>query len=449
MCDTIVALGNSTKNGRVLFAKNSDREPNEAHELVVIPRATHPAGESVKCTYIKIPQVEETYQILLAKPFWIWGAEMGSNEFGVTIGNEALFTRDPYGKEPGLIGMDFLRLALERSKTAHAALLTIIDLLEKFGQSGNCGFAHKMFYHNSFLICDAEEAWVLETSAKEWAAVKVKDVRSISNAITIENEWDMASKNLVSHAIEKGWCKDSNSFSFSKCYSEPIYTRFSDARRRQICTTQQLTTHKGQIDAAMMMSFLRNHNDHGDQKWSPGKGITGADVCMHSGWGPIRGSQTTGSMVSQLDGSDTIHFMTATSAPCTSIFKPVWIDCGIPTDETSPKGIYDEKALYWRHEALHRSILKDYAVGISVLKEEQQLFEKEMLKEVTQNLTASYNQRKELSKRFYSKADALEVKWLQEVNKLKIEDRNPLLYQTVWKTFNKEAKMPEELTSLA
>jgi len=34
MCDTIVALGNSTTDGNVLFAKNSDREPNEAHEVV-------------------------------------------------------------------------------------------------------------------------------------------------------------------------------------------------------------------------------------------------------------------------------------------------------------------------------------------------------------------------------------------------------------------------------
>ena len=122
MCDTFVALGNSTRDGSVLFAKNSDRDPNEAHALVMVPAATHQPGEKVKCTYIEIPQVEKTFQVLLAKPFWIWGAEMGANEFGVTIGNEALFTREPYQKEPGLIGMDFLRLALERGKTAAGAM---------------------------------------------------------------------------------------------------------------------------------------------------------------------------------------------------------------------------------------------------------------------------------------------------------------------------------------
>ena len=36
MCDTMVALGNATADGSVIFAKNSDREANEAHELVLI-----------------------------------------------------------------------------------------------------------------------------------------------------------------------------------------------------------------------------------------------------------------------------------------------------------------------------------------------------------------------------------------------------------------------------
>lgn len=41
MCDTFVALGSATADGSVIFGKNSDREPNEAHELCVLPRTQH------------------------------------------------------------------------------------------------------------------------------------------------------------------------------------------------------------------------------------------------------------------------------------------------------------------------------------------------------------------------------------------------------------------------
>jgi len=441
MCDTIVALGNSTLNGKVLFGKNSDREPNEAHELVIIPREKHASGSMVKCTYIEIPQVEETFQILLAKPFWIWGAEMGSNEFGVTIGNEAVFTKDPYGKEPGLIGMDFLRLALERCKTAHEALLLITDLLERYGQSGNCGFAHTMYYHNSFLICDADEAWVLETSGKEWAAEKVKDVRSISNAITIEDHWDLASAGLVSHAVEMGWCKDPAQFSFSRCYSEPVYTLFSDARSRQRCTTKNLLGQKSKITPEKMMSFLRDHADDANPDWAPDNGITGADVCMHAGWGPIRGSQSAGSMVSQLNQKDSLHWLTGTAAPCTSLFKPVWMDGGIPECGPAPKGTFDAASLYWRHEALHREILRNYPARIRMIQEEQQDFETEMLQEVSRNLNAPLKTRKELSQKYFDQAAALEKQWLEKVKANPVKGRGGALYKAAWKKFNSEAKL--------
>jgi dipeptidase len=101
----------------------------------------------------------------------------------VAIGNEAVFTKEPYGKQPGLIGMDFIRLALERADTARRALDVIVALLDTYGQSGDCGFHHKFYYHNSFIIADPGEAWVLETVGKFWAAERVRDVRSSSNGL--------------------------------------------------------------------------------------------------------------------------------------------------------------------------------------------------------------------------------------------------------------------------
>ncbi|WP_278043588.1 hypothetical protein [Cecembia calidifontis] len=38
MCDTLAALPNFTASGNLIFAKNSDREPDEAQGILHIPR---------------------------------------------------------------------------------------------------------------------------------------------------------------------------------------------------------------------------------------------------------------------------------------------------------------------------------------------------------------------------------------------------------------------------
>ena len=140
MCDTIVVTGEATADGVTIFGKNSDREPNETHHLLYIPAAKHAPGDRVKCTYTDISQIGKTYAVLLAKPFWIWGAEMGVNEHGVAIGNEAVFTKVPHENRDALTGMDFLRFALERSATAREGVTVITDLLAEYGQGHHIHF---------------------------------------------------------------------------------------------------------------------------------------------------------------------------------------------------------------------------------------------------------------------------------------------------------------------
>lgn len=63
----------------------------------------------LQCTYIQIPQVEQTHAVILSKPAWMWGAEMGANDQGVCIGNEAVWTREPVAPGEALLGMDLVR----------------------------------------------------------------------------------------------------------------------------------------------------------------------------------------------------------------------------------------------------------------------------------------------------------------------------------------------------
>lgn len=440
MCDTFVALSNATRDGSVIFGKNSDRDPNEAHQLLMTPAATHPTGSQVACTYIEIPQVEKTHAVLLSKPFWIWGAEMGANDRGVVIGNEAVFTKVLYQKEAGLIGMDFLRLALERAASADEALEVIIALLEQYGQGGNCGFSHPMYYHNGFLIADRQNAWVLETAGKQWAAEKVRDVRSISNVISIGSTWDRASEDLVAFAVSKGWCKDDADFDFGKCYSDFLYTTFSAGTHR-FCRTQFLLDAQcGEIDVPFAMRLLRDHGPDAGDDWQPGKGIKGAEVCMHASFGPVRISQTTGSMISHLSEKGNTHWVTGTAAPCTSIFKPVWIEAGLPDLGDAPTGTYDEQTLWWRHEALHREILRDYATRHPVIIPERENLEADFLTESDAVRQSDPEQKLAFSAACFERSQSVEVGWLEKVQGMPIENRRPILDKIAWEKLDKQAE---------
>lgn len=138
-------------------------------------------------TWIEIPQAQRTYATAISRSWWMWGAEMGANERGVVIGNEAVFTKESLKGDLGLLGMDMLRLALERSATRGEATELIVSLLEAYGQVGPCSHENPGFsYHNSFLIADPGGATVLETAGKHWAVEEVEGpALSISNGLTL------------------------------------------------------------------------------------------------------------------------------------------------------------------------------------------------------------------------------------------------------------------------
>lgn len=439
MCDTMVALSSATADGSVLFAKNSDRDPNEVHELVFIPAAMH-QEQRVKCTYIEIPQVERTHAIFLCKPLWIWGAEMGANEHGVVIGNEALFSKVPPGKEPGLIGMDFLRLALERAVSAEEAAQVIINLLETYGQSGNCGYEKPMYYHNSYLIADHQEALILETIGKEWALKKVDQVGSISNRISIQQDFDRSSENLVPQAVERGWCRSADEFDFQKHYSDTLYTYFSDAQRRECETTGALRQAAGTITEENMFALLRHHRDG----FPSSRALTSADVCMHAGAGPIRTSQSTGSLVARITEDGLTLWATGTSAPCTSLFKPLWFASGLPGKTVPATAEFNPDHLWWRHELLHRNVIMDPATCLPLITDEQQQAEAAFLakaREVQEN--GSVEKKQQVSEACFAQAAEITDRWIETVGQTAMVNKPGFLYRRAWEQWNRKVKFPQ------
>nr|XP_046260108.1 secernin-3 [Scatophagus argus] len=305
-CDTFVALPPSTEKDRIIFGKNSDRPCDEVQEVVYFPAQNHEAEEKVECTYIEIEQVPHTYAVVLSRPAWLWGAEMGANEHQVCIGNEAVWGRESADGEEALLGMDLVRLGLERADTAEKAVDVITELLEKYGQGGSCmedecGFT----YHNSFLISDRKEAWLLETSGKHWAAERVKDgYRNISNQYSITTKIDKEHPEMRGYAQSKGWWDGKTQFNFATVYSFMTTARIEEAGNRYCEGKKLLEKSNGHITAETMMDILRDKDS----------GINMEGMFM-----------TTGSMVSVIPKDSSlpgVHYFTATPDPERSVFKP-------------------------------------------------------------------------------------------------------------------------------
>lgn len=343
----------------MLFAKNSDRERNEAQALEFKPAAEHAPGESVLCTYIAIPQARRTYACLISRPFWMWGAEMGANEHGVVIGNEAMHAVIAPSETLALTGMDLLRLALERAASAAEALEVITSLLEAHGQGGNCGHLHPFLYHNGFLIADGREAFVLETVGRWWVCERVCDERALSNAYSIERGYERASDDLAEHASKRGWLDADGRFNFAAHFLNEERDAVSFGRGRCARGAQLLAEREGKLTPHDMMAILRDHGEDGaPPHWSPER-TTRRTICMHAAEGARR-SQTTASWVSEWAPGGLVHWVTGTAAPCLSIFKPVVLGAPFPRDDYAPTEKFNRRTRWWKHELFHRSALSTH-----------------------------------------------------------------------------------------
>lgn len=383
MCDTLAVAPELTKNGATILAKNSDREMNEPQVVQYFPAADHATDARVTCTYTAIPQARRTAAVWLSRPIWMFGAEMGINEHGVAIGNEAVFARLPVPKT-GLLGMDLLRLALERATNAEQALQVIVELLADYGQGGAAGFTNKkMRYHNSFLIADPQQAWVLETVGKLWIAEKVKGVRTISNCLSIGKDYDLIHPQLIDVAREKAFLKKGAEFDFAGCFSDRLFTHFARGKKRSERGSCLLAKKVGDIELEDLMSVLTDHGDNSEATETTDLFGGLNRICMHASDPLINDAQTTGSLVAQLFPERLQAFFTGTSAPCTSVFRPVAFVDGFGSVLPDPGFTFSPGSLWWEHELLHRELLRGYE-RIEQYRTQADEYQKKLLKSARQ-----------------------------------------------------------------
>jgi len=454
MCDTIIATASKTKNSSMILAKNSDREVNEAQVITWVPPTDHKINTKVQCTFIDIPQAAHTHGVFLSRPFWMFGAEMGVNDQGVAIANEAVFTKEPYSKS-GLTGMDLLRLALERSASAIDAIKTISSLLETYDQGGNCAMEGSLFYHNSYIISDAEEAYIMETAGKHWVSKKVENFGAISNILSIEDDFDLSSSNLSDFALKKKYIKKKEKVNFRKAFKDTIYSHFAQGDIRRECNLNNLAS-KENITSQDMAPWLRNHNE--DEPMNPSKRYM-KKVCIHGGG--LISSQSTGSMIAELKkGYPPIVWFTGTSAPCMSFFKPWTFPAKGSITETSfstknPQGgidIYgspgktaEKKSLWWICEDIHRTVLPRYKESISIVRNMRRDIEEKAFSEID----SMWNKKdmKELEKKCITLNEQILTKTLSthdavisHIKDNKIKKEGSLIFNMKWKSYNRKSQ---------
>jgi secernin len=355
VCDTMVIVPEAGA-GEVWFAKNSDREPGEP-QVLEHRLAAPAAGAHVEATWMRVPEGAATSEVVLSRPAWMWGAEIGVNEHGVAIGNEATFTRVPVATR-GLTGMDLLRLAIERARTAEEALDRIVWLIARYGQGGRCGFRDRSFrYHSSFLLADRGGAWVLETADRHWAAARARGITTLSNALTIDAP-ERIGAGTIDAAIATGLWDGRGEFSFRRVFGRPGMALLAGASTRRAGTRASLRRGDGAGggELARAALALRDHGGH-----APSAGLRMGAACAHATALPTRSAgQTTASLVASLGAGAPRVWATGTSAPCLSVFKPVPMATGARVD-TGPGpavGRADESSLFWRHERLHRAVMR-------------------------------------------------------------------------------------------
>lgn len=344
MCDTWVAMHDVTQTKHVIFGKNSDRPIFDSQPLLFRPRQTWPTHSKLQLEYIELPQVGITYAHLGSSPYWCWGYEEGINEYRVVIGNEALFTKtfreaaESYrkGKGPGLglLGMDLVRLGLERSQTADQAVEVMGTLIEHYGQFGS-GVPTKDHpeggYDNSFIIADPHEAWILEAVGRRWTAKCIRQgSASISNQPSIRTAWDRGSADIEDYAIKKGWWPEDTqaSFDFARAYIDEQVSR-QVSHIRAMRSQQLLAEKQGQVTVPWMMRIAR---DHYEGTFLQGPYFDAADpdflsICMHVSPADFTWGNTASSCIAVLPQSqhELPVFWWTPGPPCNGCYVPFFV----------------------------------------------------------------------------------------------------------------------------
>ncbi len=288
--------------------------------------------------------------------------------------------------------------------------------------------------HRAFcfcFVCGVITAPNLQASA----TVKCRQDRTVSNTLTIGEDYHKKSAGLEVLAETVGW-KPGQRFNFREIFNPKIHNPNASGPHRWRRTSICLREHEGRLTPLDMMGILRDRGEAAlaNPDWRPDGDMNGT-ICAHASFGPIRQfGQTVGLQVSLLGSCGDKHFVTATAAPDMGIFKPITLNPDhYPTQlAVKPGGVWDPHSLWWQHEKLHRAVLKDYAARLKSYHLGRNRLEGEFVEATS---VASYQD-------IWNRAGKALVDWIELVESIPPGHPGSSAYQEHWRQLAQRAEFP-------
>jgi dipeptidase len=306
--------------------------------------------------------------------------------------------------------MDLVRLGLERGEGATAAKRVITDHIEGYGQGGssvcpNDPHLGDSRYHNSFIIADTDEAFVLETSGRRWVSKRVTSNTAIANLLTIADDWDECSPDVEEHARRQGWWDEpfDVKLDFRCAYEDRAMRVNTEARYAQSCRFLD----RGDVTLSTMMNHLRDHFEGGTVHVDDSSAdvTRPRSICLHpETWA----NGTTASMVVDLAAArrqPTAWCSMAT--PCTGVFIPVPVGESLPTTWSIGSDEQDRNSLWWSMHDLAEAVQADYTLLTPIVQTEWLRWEAELIAQACAEPDSSRARLEEHTASLLARRDAL------------------------------------------
>jgi dipeptidase len=254
-------------------------------------------------------------------------------------------------------------------------------------------------------------------------------VYAISNRYQITNDW-----NLSSLKNDNGSKQNFNELFEDTSKSEGVCASDRENRAQQI-----LEQRKGNISLSDMADIMRDVGEDPDN-YEPDKAELRQNfVCMHAKPHPDAFWHATGAMITDSNEEGIVVWMTGTAANDLSIFKPLFFGIPLPQQlKYLPRGTYDKKSFWWKHENLHRKAIMDYKACKPEIRERFDELEKKIFNQSSNLRSAPKKEKIEFTQYCWDEAEKLTDILTDNINKKTIAVKSGP-FVDMWDEFNKEA----------